>query len=103
MAQQQMFSINIPSMLIFGFLIGIVLLILGYRERTDIRRRNRFIGSGLSIIGIMILLTPLSWFLYLAYIYGTVIMTSSDIVILAMLAFTGGIIMGVGLAITLKR
>ena len=103
MLQQQMVSISIPSLLALGFLVGMVLLILGYRERTDVQRRNRFMGSGLSIIGIMTLLTPLSWFLYLANRYGTVIMTSSDIAIFAMLAFAGGIMMGVGLIISLNR
>jgi hypothetical protein len=103
MLQEQMVSINIPFLLALGFLVGIVLLILGYREREDVQRRNRFMGSGLSIIGIMTLLTPLSWFLYLAYVYGMVIMASSDIAIFATLAFTGGIMMGVGLIIALKH
>jgi hypothetical protein len=103
MLQQQMVSINLPSLLALGFLVGIVLLIIGYRERGDFQRRNRFIGSGLSIIGIMTLLTPLSWFLYFAYIYGTVIMTSGDIAIFAMLAFIGGILAGVGLIIAQNR
>ncbi|MFW9847345.1 MAG: hypothetical protein ACFFD6_11390, partial [Candidatus Thorarchaeota archaeon] len=30
MLQEQMVSINIPSLLILGFLVGIVLLIIGY-------------------------------------------------------------------------
>lgn len=94
-----MVSISIPALLALGFLIGMVLLILGYREKINLRRRNLLMGSGLCIIGAMALITPLSWFLYLAYIYGTVIMTSGDIVILGILAFTGGIIMGVGLLI----
>lgn len=98
-----MVTVSIPFLLAFGFLLGMLLLILGYRERVDVLRRNRLLGSGLSIIGIMTLLTPLSWFLYLANRYGTVIMTSSDIVILAMWAFTGGIIMGVGIITALKR
>jgi len=98
-----MVSISIPSLLALGFLIGMVLLILGYREEINLRRRNLLMGSGLGIIGIMVLLTPLSWFLYLAAIYGgTVIMTSSDIVILSILSFAGGIIMGVGIIIALK-
>ncbi len=98
-----MVSISIPPLLALGFLIGMVLLILGYREEINLRRRNLLMGSGLGIIGIMVLLTPLSWFLYLAAIYGgTVIMTSSDIVILSILSFAGGIIMGVGIIIALK-
>ena len=98
-----MVSINIPSLLILGFLVGVVLLIIGYREGADLRRRNRLMGSGLGIIGIMTLMTPVSWFLSLAYRYGVVMMNSSDIAIFAMLVFLGGIIMGIGFTIFLNR
>jgi hypothetical protein len=59
-----MFSIPIPPLLALGFLIGLVLLLLGYRENADLVKRNHRMGSGLIIIGIMVPISPLSWYVY---------------------------------------
>ncbi|MFX1261261.1 MAG: hypothetical protein ACFFAZ_04175 [Promethearchaeota archaeon] len=63
--QQPMFAVPIPILLALGFLIGFVFLILGYREGSDLTRRNHLLGLGIVIIGIMIPATPLSWYGYL--------------------------------------
>ena len=60
--QQQMFVIPIPPLLALGFLIGIILLVLGYMEKTDLTRHQHLMGLGIIIIGIMIPITPLSWY-----------------------------------------
>ncbi|MFW9817745.1 MAG: hypothetical protein ACFFEW_17645 [Candidatus Thorarchaeota archaeon] len=62
--QQLMFTIPIPPLLAIGFLTGIILFVLGYREHTDTSRRHHLMGSGLIVIGIMIPLSPISWYLY---------------------------------------
>ncbi|MHA1902737.1 MAG: hypothetical protein ACXADL_13490 [Candidatus Thorarchaeota archaeon] len=60
--QEQMFVIPIPPLLAIGFLIGIVLLVLGYRNKTDLTRRYHLMGLGTVVIGIMIPVTPISWY-----------------------------------------
>ncbi|MFW9886660.1 MAG: hypothetical protein ACFFER_00655 [Candidatus Thorarchaeota archaeon] len=60
--QQPMFAVPIPILLALGFLIGFVFLVLGYREESDLIRRNHLLGLGIVILGIMIPVTPLSWY-----------------------------------------
>jgi hypothetical protein len=62
--QEMQFVANMPSLLITGFLIGFILIIIGYREVRDLSRRNHLIGIGIGIVGIMIPVTPLSWYIY---------------------------------------
>lgn len=59
-----MFAVPIPMLLALGFLIGIGILALGYRERSDMTRRHHLMGLGVIIIGIMIPATPISWYGY---------------------------------------
>ncbi len=63
--QELMFTVPIPPLLVLGFLIGVILLLIGYRENTDLTKRNHLIGLGLIIIGIMIPTTPITWYGYL--------------------------------------
>ena len=62
--QEQMLSVPLPMLLAIGFLIGFVFLGLGYREGSDLTRRYRFMGMGGITIGIMIAVTPISWYAY---------------------------------------
>ena len=71
--QEQMFAVPIPMLLALGFLIGIVILALGYREGSDMARRHSLIGLGVIIIGIMIPATPISWYGYWMVISGLVL------------------------------
>lgn len=63
-----------PGILATGFLIGIILIILGNRENQNLERRNHLIGLGIMVIGIMIPITPLSWYLYWVGIVGLLIL-----------------------------
>jgi len=60
-----MFTIPIPSLLAIGFLIGVIIFALGYRENFNFTRRNHLMGTGVIIIGMMIPITPASWYGYL--------------------------------------
>ncbi|MHA2003575.1 MAG: hypothetical protein ACW960_05645 [Candidatus Thorarchaeota archaeon] len=86
--QEQMFVIPIPPLLALGFLIGIILLVLGYREESDLTRRHHLMGSGVVVIGIMIPITPLSWYGYWMVTRGLVL-GLTEIVIIAIALIVG--------------
>ncbi|MFW9810602.1 MAG: hypothetical protein ACFFE6_14585, partial [Candidatus Thorarchaeota archaeon] len=77
----QQFSVNMPSLLIIGFLIGIIFVVLGNREMGDLVRRNRLLKIGISVVGIMIPVTPLSWYGYWALTSSIVLMPLDYIII----------------------
>jgi len=79
-----MFAIPIPPLLAIGFLIGIILLALGYRNQD-----NRQMGIGLMIIGFMIPVTPISWYVYWIVTRGLVLGPVEVVIIL------GALIIGV--------
>ena len=62
--QEQMFVVPLPPLLALGFLIGTILLALGYREDSDLTMRHHLMGLGVVVIGIMIPVCPLSWYGY---------------------------------------
>jgi hypothetical protein len=64
-----MVSINMPSLIIIGFLIGVILIYLGTREKENMSRRNSLLKSGIVVVGIMIPVTPISW--YVSWMYTT--------------------------------
>ncbi|MHA2005622.1 MAG: hypothetical protein ACW975_14660 [Candidatus Thorarchaeota archaeon] len=71
--QEQMFTVPIPMLLALGFLIGFAILALGYRERSDMTRRHHLMGLGAVITGIMIPVTPISWYGYWIVLSGLVL------------------------------
>ena len=93
--QEQMFIVPIPPLLAIGFLIGFILLVLGYRENADLIRRNHRIGLGLVIIGIMIPLTPATWYGYWVVTTGLVL-GLSEITVIAVALILGIILIYLG-------
>ena len=93
--QEQMFTVPIPPLLALGFLIGVILLLIGYRENSDLSRRNHLIGSGLIVIGIMIPVTPITWYGYLA-VTTVLVLGLLEIAILAVALIFGIILMYLG-------
>ncbi len=93
--QEQMLAIPIPMLLALGFLIGFVVFVLGYREESDIARRQHLMGLGIAIIGIMIPVTPASWYGYLIVTTGLVL-GLIEIVIIAASLIIGIIILYMG-------
>ena len=93
--QETMFSIPIPVLLALGFLIGIILLVLGYMEKTDPTRHQHLMGLGIIIIGIMIPITPLSVYGYLVLVRG-LILGIIEIVIIALALIIGIVLLYIG-------
>ena len=93
--QELMFTVPIPPLLTLGFLIGIILLVLGYRENADLTRRNHLMGLGLIIIGIMIPVTPAIWYGYLVVIHGLVL-GLTEIAVISIALILGIILMYLG-------
>jgi hypothetical protein len=93
--QQTMFVIPFPPLLALGFLIGIILLVLGYMEKTDPIRHQHFMGLGIIIIGIMIPITPLSVYGYLVLVRG-LILGIIEIVIIALALIIGIVLLYIG-------
>ena len=93
--QELMFTVPIPPLLALGFLIGFILLVLGYRENADLTRRNHLMGLGLIIIGIMIPVTPATWYGYLVVIHGLVL-GITEIAVISIALILGIILMYLG-------
>ncbi|MGY5855439.1 MAG: hypothetical protein RTS72_02490 [Candidatus Thorarchaeota archaeon] len=93
--QDLMVTVPIPPLLALGFLIGVILLLIGYRENSDLTRRNHLIGLGLIVIGIMIPVTPITWYVYLA-VTTVLVLGLIEITILAVGLIIGIILMSLG-------
>jgi len=93
--QDLMFTIPIPPLLALGFIIGIILLMLGYREKADLTRHQHLMGLGIIIIGIMIPITPLSWYGYQMVTIG-LILGLLEIAIIAATLVVGVIFLYIG-------
>ena len=91
---QQMFGISAIGILGMGLVIVIVLLVIGLREKEDVFRKERFIRAAGVVLGVLIIVTGLSW-------YGTVAarattpMTFEDVLILTGISSIGGLISGI--------
>jgi len=93
--QDSMIAIPIPAILVLGFLVGIILLLLGYRENTDPTKRQHRMGLGIIIIGIMIPITPASWYGYLIVTSG-LILGLIEIAIIAVTLLIGIVLLYLG-------
>jgi hypothetical protein len=101
--QQPMYVINIPSLLVIGFVIALVLIYYGRGKGKDNPSYYTLMGTGIVLLGVMIMIVPLSWYGSLALIQTSVEMLSSDILILTVLSTIGGIVIGYGLIFIQKR
>lgn len=90
-------AVNIPALLIIGFVIAIILLILGFVEKKNPLRKKRLMAAGTILLGIMIAAVPLTWYGSWAITMGSILMTISDILIMAFLSIIGGIIITLGI------
>jgi hypothetical protein len=77
-----------------GFIIAILLVVIGLRERDDFSRRVRYIRSGGILFGFMIIVTGFTVYAYLVAVM-TLIMALQDVFILTLVSSIGGLIMGI--------
>ena len=92
--QQVMFGFNAPGILGTGFLIAILLIVIGLREKDDFHKKVRYLRSGGILFGIMIIATVFIVYAYLAMTV-TLIMTLGDVTILTLVSSLGGTIIGI--------
>jgi hypothetical protein len=91
---QVMFGLSGPGILGIGYLIAILLIVIGYKEKEDIHKRVRYIRMGGVLFGIMIIVTGLTVYGYLVTVM-FLVMTLQDVFILALVSSIGGLIIGI--------
>lgn len=99
---QQMFSFSGIGILGLGFLIAIVLLVLGLIEKTDYSKRVRMIRAGGILLGLMVISAGLTWYGYLA-VSSSVLLTFGDVIVLTLVSSIGGLISGVSCYISIRQ
>ncbi len=93
---QVMFAFSGPGILGIGFVIAILLIVIGFRERTEYHRRVRFLRTGGILFGVMIIITGTTLYGYLATTIMTP-MTFQDVLILSGISSFGGLIIGISI------
>jgi len=87
-----MASVSFVGLRATGYVIGILLFVLGrYRKRPKVA------ASGVVLLGVMVLATPLTWYLYLVSEGGSIRFAATDVILLSWVAFLGGLVAGAGL------
>jgi len=89
-------GVNLPALLIIGFVIAVMVLILGFVEKKNHLKKRRLMAAGAILLGIMVDAVPLTWYGYWAITMGSILMTIGDILIMAFLSIIGGIIITLG-------
>lgn len=92
---EAMYSVNIPAILGTLLIIGIVLIFLGFREKSNFARRLTLLRSGMTFIGLTILLTGFLWYASLTLSHVPLPFFIQDVVLLTVLSVGGGIVMGI--------
>jgi Ca2+/Na+ antiporter len=96
-------AVSAPALLASGFIIGIVLVVVGLLERKNRTRRAHLMAAGVFLLGIMTVATPLLWYGYPAWLTGVVVMTLDKLVILTLLALVGGLLIAYSLQLARTR
>ena len=91
---QQMFAITPVPILVAGFVAAILLMLIGFREKSDYSSKARLIRAGGILFGLMMIATGLTWFGYLASTSSTPL-TFEDVIILTLVSSIGGLISGI--------
>jgi len=99
---QQMFAISPVPILTAGFMIAILLIVIGFREKSDYSRKTRLMRAGGILLGLMIIATGLTWYGYLASTSSTPL-ALEDVVILTLVSSIGGLISGISSYIPISQ
>jgi FtsH-binding integral membrane protein len=102
-AMQPMVMVSIPALLGFGFIVGIVLVLLGLVEQKNQQRRAHLMAAGVIVLGIMSVVTPLLWYGYPALLTGVVVLNLGELVILTLLALISGLLIAYGIQLARTR
>jgi len=85
-----------------GFMIAILLIIIGFREKSACSRKVRLIRAGGILLGLMMISTGFTWFGYLASTSSTPL-AFEDVVILTLVSSIGGLISGISSYIPINQ
>ncbi len=96
-----MFGFSAVGILGTGFVITILLILIGLREKDDSLRRVRFLRAGGVLLGLMIVVTGFTWYAYFVYPYPPHHL--EDVVLLTMISSVGGLISGVASCISIVQ
>lgn len=97
---QQMFGFSAVGILGTGFVITILLMAIGLREKDDLPRRVRVLRAGGVLLGLMMIVTGFTWYAYFVYSYPPYHIES--VIILTIISSVGGLISGVASCIPLQ-
>ncbi|MBD3160207.1 MAG: hypothetical protein GF309_15625 [Candidatus Lokiarchaeota archaeon] len=92
---QPQFTINIPGVISFIILLAVLLLVLGFGEKSNLQKRRNMIGAGTILIGVVVILGPLSFYMYLITAV-SLVLGVSDILLLSLSSVLGGAILAAG-------
>ena len=91
---QQMFGISGIGILGMGFIIIVVLLVIGFREKEDLLKKERYSRGAGILLGALIIVTGLTWYSTVVAV-ATTPMTFEDVLILTGISSIGGLISGI--------
>ena len=94
---EAMYSVNIPAILGTLLIIGIVLIFLGFREKSNLVRRLSLLKSGMMFIGLTILPIGFLWYAFMAMSQVPLPFYIQDVVLPTVFSAGGGIVIGVAL------
>jgi len=97
---QQMFGVSFVGVIGTGFVIAVLLLLFGFREKRDPVRRARLLRAGGVLLGLMVIVTGFTWFTYFVYPYPP--LGLEDVITLTLVSSVGGLIIGVASCIPLQ-
>jgi len=97
-----MFVISPLGILAFGFMIAILLIIIGFREKSDYLRKVKLIRAGGILLGLMMIATGLTWYGYPAST-SSMPLILEDVVILTLVSSIGGLISGISSYIPINQ
>ena len=89
-----MFSLSGPGIIMIGFIIAILLIAIGFREKGDFQRRSRYIRSGGILLGAMFIVSVLTTYVFLIALQAYT-MTLQGVIIVTLNSSIGGLIIGI--------
>lgn len=92
-----MISISMPNILALGCFIGLLFFISELRDRDGFTRKNRWFRYVSFALGLMLVITIISWFDWWATISGLVRFYLCDIISLVEISWVAGMLLQYGL------